>query len=48
MRFSIDVGGELELKLQQAILLYQNDHSNRSMATAHAVVHADGDEKVWA
>lgn len=43
MRFSIDVGGELELKLQQAFLLYQTDRSNRSMATLHAVVHAGGD-----
>jgi PRTRC genetic system protein B len=39
MRFSIDVGGELELRLQQAILLYQNDHSSRSMATVHTVTH---------
>jgi hypothetical protein len=39
MRFSIAVGGELELRLQQAILLYQNDHSSRSMATVHTVTH---------
>jgi PRTRC genetic system protein B len=43
MRFSIDVGGELELKLHQAILLYQNDHASRYMATVHAVVHDDGE-----
>ena len=30
MRFSIDVGSELELKLYQAVLLYRNDHGNRS------------------
>ena len=29
MRFSIDVGSELELKLYQAVLLYKNDHGNR-------------------
>ena len=33
MRFSIDVGSELELKLYQAVLLYKNDHGNRYMAT---------------
>jgi hypothetical protein len=33
MRFSIDVGSELELKLFQAVLLYRNDHGNRFMAT---------------
>jgi hypothetical protein len=38
MRFSIDVGSELELKLYQAILLYRNDHGNRFMATVHHVV----------
>ena len=27
MRFSIDVGSELELKLYQAVLLYRNDGS---------------------
>ena len=30
MRFSIDVGSELELKLYQAVLLYRNDHGNAS------------------
>ena len=38
MRFSIDVGSELELKLYQAVLLYRNDHGNRYMATVHGVV----------
>ena len=44
MRFSIDVGSELELKLYQAVLLYKNDHGNRHMATVHSVVqqHSDG------
>src|SRR5271165_6238818 len=37
MRFSIDVGSELELKLYQAVLLYKNDHGNRHMATVHSV-----------
>jgi PRTRC genetic system protein B len=41
MRFSIDVGGELELKLYQAVLLYRNDHANRHMATVHSVVQKD-------
>ncbi len=43
MRFSIDVGSELELKLYQAVLLYKNDHGNRHMATVHAVVQQNGD-----
>jgi PRTRC genetic system protein B len=43
MRFSIDVGSELELKLYQAVLLYRNDHGNRFMATVHGVVQKDGD-----
>jgi PRTRC genetic system protein B len=38
MRFSIDVGSELELKLYQAVLLYKNDHGNRYMASVHGVV----------
>ena len=38
MRFGIDVGSELELKLYQAVLLYRNDHGNRVMATVHGVV----------
>jgi PRTRC genetic system protein B len=41
MRFSIDVGSELELKLYQAVLLYRNDHGNRFMATVHGVVQTD-------
>src|SRR5664280_1167319 len=43
MRFSIDVGSELELKLYQAVLLYKNDHGNRFMATVHGVVQQDSD-----
>jgi PRTRC genetic system protein B len=43
MRFSIDVGSELELKLYQAVLLYQNDHGNRVMATVHGVVQKEAD-----
>jgi hypothetical protein len=43
MRFSIDVGSELELKLYQAVLLYKNDHGNRHMATVHGVVQQNGD-----
>jgi PRTRC genetic system protein B len=43
MRFSIDVGRELELKLYQAVLLYKNDHGNRYMATVHGVVQQNGD-----
>lgn len=41
MRFSIDVGSELELKLYQALLLYRNDHGNGFMATIHGVVQTD-------
>jgi PRTRC genetic system protein B len=41
MRFSIDVGSELELKLYQAVLLYRNDHGNRFMATVHGVVQKE-------
>ena len=41
MRFSIDVGSELELKLYQAVLLYRNDHGNRVMATVHGVMQTD-------
>jgi PRTRC genetic system protein B len=41
MRFSIDVGSELELKLYQAVLLYRNDHGNRFMATVHGLVQTD-------
>jgi PRTRC genetic system protein B len=44
MRFSIDVGSELELKLYQAMLLYKNDHGNRYMATVHGVVQKEADE----
>ena len=43
MRFSVDVGSELELKLYQAVLLYKNDHGNRYMATVHGVVQQKGD-----
>src|ERR1035441_9316787 len=43
MRFSIDVGSELELKLYQAVLLYKNDHGNRYMAAVHGVVQQNGD-----
>ena len=43
MRFSIDVGSELELKLYQAVLLYKNDHGNRYMATVHSVVQQNSD-----
>src|SRR5271157_3013080 len=43
MRFSIDVGSELELKLYQAVLLYRNDHGNRFMATVHGVVRKETD-----
>lgn len=42
MRFGIDVGSELELKLHQGVLLYRNDHANRLMATVHDVVQTDG------
>ena len=41
MRFSIDVGSELELKLYQALLLYRNDHGNRFLATVHGVVQKE-------
>ena len=43
MRFSIDVGSELELKMYQAVLLYKNDHGNRYMVTVHGVVQKNGD-----
>src|SRR5271157_4675589 len=43
MRFSTDVGSELELKLYQAVLLYRNDHGNRFMATVHGVVQTETD-----
>jgi PRTRC genetic system protein B len=43
MRFSIDVGSELELKLYEAVLLYRNDHGNRVMATVHGVVQKEAD-----
>ena len=43
MRFSIDVGSELELKLYQAVLLYRNDHGNRFMATVHGIVQKEAD-----
>jgi PRTRC genetic system protein B len=40
MRFSIDVGGELELKLNQAILLYGNEQASRYMATVHGIAQS--------
>lgn len=43
MRFSIDVGSELELKLYHAVLLYRNDNGNRVMATVHDVVQKEHD-----
>jgi len=43
MRFSVDIGSELELKLYQAVLLYRNDHGNRVMATVHGVVQKETD-----
>jgi PRTRC genetic system protein B len=43
MRFSIDVGGELELKLHQAILLYRNEQASRYMATVHSIVQTASD-----
>lgn len=43
MRFSIDVGGELELKLHQAVLLYRNEPASRHMATVHSIVQTQGD-----
>src|SRR5512142_1304523 len=41
MRFSIDVGGELELKLHQAILLYRNEQASRFMATVHGIAQSE-------
>src|SRR5512146_2204948 len=41
MRFSIDVGCELELKLHQAILLYRNEQASRYMATVHGIVQSE-------
>jgi PRTRC genetic system protein E len=38
MRFGIDVGGELELKLDQAVLVYRNEQGSRHMATVHSVI----------
>ena len=43
MRFSIDVGSELELKLHQAILLYGNEQASRHMATVHSIVQTASD-----
>jgi PRTRC genetic system protein B len=42
MRFGIDVGGELELKLHQAVLLYRNERGNRHMATVHNIMQSQG------
>jgi hypothetical protein len=38
MRFSIDVGGELKLKLHEVILLYRNEEASRHMATVHSIL----------
>ena len=35
MRFGIDIGGELELKLHRAVLVYRNEQGSRHMATVH-------------
>lgn len=43
MRFGIDVGGELELKLHQAVLVYRNEQGSRHMATVHRVMQSESD-----
>ena len=43
MRFGIDVGGELELKLHQAVLVYRNEQRSRHMATVHNVMQGQSD-----
>jgi hypothetical protein len=43
MRFGIDVGGELELKLHQAVLVYRNEQGSRHMATVHNVIQGQSD-----
>lgn len=43
MRFGIDVGGELELKLHQAVLVYRNEQGSRHMATVHSVNQSQSD-----
>jgi PRTRC genetic system protein B len=43
MRFAIDVGGELELRLHQAVLLYRNEQGSRHMATVHNIVQSQCD-----
>jgi PRTRC genetic system protein B len=43
MRFGIEVGGELELKLAQAVLLYRNEVGSRHMATVHNILQGQGD-----
>jgi len=43
MRFGIDVGGELELKLHQAVLIYRNEQRSRHMATVHNVMQGQSD-----
>jgi PRTRC genetic system protein B len=43
MRFGIDVGGELELKLHQAVLVYRNEQRSRHMATVHNVMQGQND-----
>jgi PRTRC genetic system protein B len=43
MRFGIDVGGELELKLHQAVLVYRSEQRSRHMATVHNVMQGQSD-----
>jgi PRTRC genetic system protein B len=43
MRFGIDVGGEFELKLHQAVLVYRNEQGSRHMATVHNIVQSQDD-----
>ncbi len=43
MRFGIDVGDELELKLHQAVLVYRNEQRSRHMATVHNVIPGQSD-----
>src|SRR5512146_2191461 len=44
MCFSIDIGGELELKLHQAVLLYRREQARRYMATVHGIAQNDSGE----
>src|SRR5664279_2429577 len=43
MRFSIDVGSVLELKLHQAVRLCRQDHGSRITPTVHGVVQKEAD-----